>query len=174
LLPYIIEQAERGAALGLPLVRHLVLEYSTDRNVLVCRNAIFVRFRLLCDTYSATYVRSGNSRCLFPDWSVVRFLEQGEGGVEGRVKDMDVPGLETMPIWVRGGAMVPWAGKRLRTYSQVGKVEKVEICGDREELWICGNGKGGSIEVAEGKDERWICKGRDNVEVMAFDSQDRI
>jgi alpha-D-xyloside xylohydrolase len=33
LLPYIIEQIQRGAALGLSLVRHLILEYSTDPNV---------------------------------------------------------------------------------------------------------------------------------------------
>jgi hypothetical protein len=32
-------------------------------------------------------------------------------------------------IWARGGAMVPWAGKRLRTYNQVGKVERLRFMG---------------------------------------------
>src|ERR1700722_635003 len=74
-------------AVGLSLVKRLVLKFLEKLHCVGCRDAIFIRRGPACCSVSATVVGSYHARCGLSGWDVVRFLEQGEGevgrGVEG-------------------------------------------------------------------------------------------
>ncbi len=170
LLPYIVEQARRGAEAGLPVVRHLILEYPEDRNVWGVETQYLFGHDLLVAPILQPLSEAVTHSVYFPAGIWYDFWSKEKLDSKGEWRELALCPLERMPIWVRSGAMLPWAGRSLRTYNQVGKVEKVEIYGEREGPWTCGDGEVGTIEVAKEEGGKWICKEREGVEVMTFGS----
>lgn len=81
-----------------------------------------------------------------------------KSGGEWRDIDVDWLGLERMPILAREGGTVPRTGRRLRTFYEVGKIERVEIYWG---AWRCGDREGRMTGVVEGEGGKWVCKGRE-------------
>ena len=170
LLPYIIEQARSGAKLGVPVVRALVLEYPTDRNVWNIDNEyLFGSDILVAPTLQpvedagkqAVYIPAGTWFCF---WDKKKFVSRGEW------VEMDAAPIDSMHLWMKSGAMLCWTKERMRTLNAVGTVEKVELYGERHEGsgWTCGDGQGGEVEVVKEQDGKWACKGRNDVSVESF------
>ena len=102
LLPYLYTYAEVAARTGLPVVRPLVLEYQDDPTV----HRMDTQYLLGEDLLVApVFTDSGVRSVYLPDgeWRDRRSGERYEGGQRVR---MDV-GLDEMPVFVRGGSIVP-------------------------------------------------------------------
>jgi hypothetical protein len=76
--------------------------------------------------------------------------------------------LDRIYIFVKAGSMLSWASDRRRTFNQVGTVEKVEIYGQRDSAWACGDGQVSIIDLTRGETEYTVV-GREAVEVVAFE-----
>ena len=168
LLPYTIEQATVGAKLGLPLVRALILEYPKDCNVWNIEGQYHFGSDLLLApvlqpaedaSKQAVYMPAGT---WFDFWDKKEFVSRGEW------IEVDAAPLERMPLWVKSGAMLCWTKERMRTFNNVGTIEKVEIYGESEGDWTCGDGQGGRVDVVKSVDGQWSCKGRQEVVINVF------
>lgn len=102
LLPYIYTQAVKSTQTGLPMVRPLILEYQDDPNV----EHVDLEYLFGDDFLVAPVVtRDGRRRVYLPQgiwfdyWTKVPV-------VGGRWFDVEAP-LETLPLWVRAGAVIP-------------------------------------------------------------------
>ena len=167
ILPYIIEQARLGGALGLPLVRAMILECPQDRNVWYIETQYFFGSDLLVAPILRPLEDSLKHHIYFPVGTWYDFWTKERIESRGEWVEVDAAPLELMPIWVREGAMILWAEKRLRTFNKAGKIERVDIYGVREGSWSCGDGEGGLVEVVE-RDGKFICLDRDDVVVERY------
>ena len=166
LLPYIISQAKHGGALGLPLVRAMILEYPQDRNCWSIETQYHFGSDLLiapvltaaedCATQDV-YLPAGT---WFDFWTKEKTTSRGEWITRG------APALDTMPIWVRGGAMIAWAEERERTFNSVGKIQRIELYGEREGAWRCEVGTDLAVEVIADESGRWTCQDLDGVQFL--------
>lgn len=95
-------------------------------------------------------------------WNKKKFVSRGEW------LETSVAPLDTMPIWVKAGSMLCWTKDRMRTFNNVGTIETIEVYGNGDWKFMCGDGQGGVVEVAQNSDETWICTGRPEVRVNYF------
>jgi hypothetical protein len=139
---------------------HLILKVSgvldVKKSPRISKLLLLHRVRLTSLCQSPVYLPAGT---WFDFWTKEAIVSRGERRV------FDASSLEKMPIWLR---VISWAAKRLRTFNIVGRAEKVELYGEREGPWSCGDGEGGTIEVVEGEDWKCVCKGRENVDNVTF------
>ena len=161
LLPYIVAQSRRGAENGLPLIRHLMLEWPMDRNVWTIETQY-----MLGESIMVLYFPEGT---WFDFWTKKKFLQS-----RGEWKAVELPTLDAMAMWVREGAMICWAKDgRDRTWGIAGEVVKVELYGERlgggtEGVWICKDGDVGDILVTLGHDGKWTSSGKPHVQVLNY------
>ena len=177
LLPYIVEQSNRGAEKGWPLIRHLMLEWPGDRNVwgietqyLFGENLMVAPVLIARKDMRATMSVYFPKGVWFDFWSKRKFVES-----RGQWKEVEVPALDNMAVWVREGAMICYAKEgRERTWNQVGEVVKVELYGKEgpggdSSRWECGDGAGGRISVVRNGEEQWACDREPQVAVLKYD-----
>jgi alpha-D-xyloside xylohydrolase len=179
LLPYIVEESRRGAERGWPLIRHLMLEWPEDRNVWgVETQYMFGESLMVAPVLMARAEMRRTMSVYFPKgvwfdfWSKRKVVES-----RGQWEEVEVPALDSMAIWVRGGAMICYAKEgRERTWNNVGEVVKVEVYGkksagggDDAERWECGDGARGTVAVVRDGEGRWVCDRGPQVAVFKFD-----
>jgi alpha-D-xyloside xylohydrolase len=103
LLPYIYSEAVRSSQTGLPMARPLVLEYQDDPNT----ENIDLEY-LFGDSFLVAPIltRSNRRRVYLPrgDWFDFWTKEKRAGGCWLEVESP----LETLPLWVRAGAVIPY------------------------------------------------------------------
>jgi alpha-D-xyloside xylohydrolase len=102
LIPYLYSEAIDSAASGLPVLRPLVVEYQDDRTV----HAIDDQFLCGRNILVAPVMREERERCHYlPEGLWYDFFDQqpAEGG---RWITQACP-LERIPIWLRGGSVIP-------------------------------------------------------------------
>ena len=167
LLPYTIEQAKTGGAVGLPLLRHMILEHPTDHNVGRIETQYYFGSQLLVapilqpaeDAITrSVYLPAGT---WYDFWTKERIVARGDW-IELRGASI---GLDQMPIFVKDGAVICWAEDRLRTFNSVGKIVKVQVWGEGKGGWSCGDGEEGVVRVVKEEDGKWRCEDRENLEV---------
>jgi alpha-D-xyloside xylohydrolase len=103
LLPYIYSEAVRSSRSSLPMVRPLVLEYQDDPNT----KNIDLQYLFGPDFLVAPMLTRSNRRSVYlpkGDWYDFWTKEKMQGG---RWIEAEAP-LETLPLWVRSGAVIPF------------------------------------------------------------------
>ena len=187
LLPYILQQASDGAKIGLPLIRHLILEYPTDRNVRGIETQCMLGERIMvvpmltpADETAAVvpvYFPQGE---WFDYWTKSRVDNRGEGGSQW--VDVPTPTLDSMLIFVRSGSTLCYAeAGRQRTWNHVGEVVEIELygtCPSESGQWDCGDGQSGKLscratteEQRDGRSasgDRWSCVEHPDIKVAHF------
>lgn len=102
LLPYIYSESVRGARLGLPLVRPLVLDFQDDPNTLrLDTQYLFGESLLVAPVFAETQRR----RVYLPCGEWVDYWTKAVL-TGGRWIEVDAP-LDVLPLWVRAGAILP-------------------------------------------------------------------
>ena len=189
LLPHILQQASDGAKIGLPLIRHLILEYPTDRNVwgietqcMLGEQVMIMPMLTPADETAHTVPVYFPSGVWFDFWTKTCVDSQGADDRRGRWIDVPTPALDSMLIFVRSGTMVCFAeAGRQRTWNRVGEVMEVELYGDslaESGQWKCGDGQGGELSCrsieAEQHDgqsataDRWRCVEHPDIKIAHF------
>jgi alpha-D-xyloside xylohydrolase len=112
LLPYIYTQAAQSARSGLPLVRPLMLEYQDDPNTArLDQEYLFGEDFLVAPVFAV----DGWSQFYLPKGHWVDFWSKEI--VEGEQWLQIQSPLEILPLWVRGGAIIPY-GPEVRYVEQ--------------------------------------------------------
>jgi len=102
LMPYLYSEAIESAASGLPLLRAMVVDYQQDRTV----HAIDDQFMCGRSILAAPIMRDDNERTFYlPEglWYDF-FTRECVEGSQWVTREYD---LKTMPVWLRGGSVVP-------------------------------------------------------------------
>ncbi|MFC4248344.1 alpha-xylosidase [Natribaculum luteum] len=102
LLPYLYTYAEIAARTGLPEVRPLVLEYQDDPQT----HRLDTQYLIGKDLLVAPVFQSKTTRDVYLPRGEWRHLWDGERYDGGQAVAIDAP-LETMPIFVRAGSVLP-------------------------------------------------------------------
>ena len=129
LLPYIVEQAKQGAKRGLPLVRAMVLEYPEDPTTWRIDTQYHFGDDLLIAPILQPLDELNMHTVYLPAGTWFDFWTKEKLHSRGQWLFIDPAPLESMPIWVRSGAKIPFTTERLRTSNEVGKVEMIEHYG---------------------------------------------
>lgn len=178
LLPYIVQQSREAAARGLPLVKHLILEWPQDRNVWGLETQyLFGSSILVAPIVMPAEEMGGTMQVYFPRGKWFDFWTKELAVVSsGQWVEVDVPRLDSMAMWVREGALLVYAEQgRLRTWNEVGRAVKVECYGTpgagTGDCSKCGDGAGGEIVIVEDGNGGWMVEGREGeVDVRVYDS----
>jgi alpha-D-xyloside xylohydrolase len=103
LIPYLYSESIDSAASGLPLLRPLVLDYQNDRTVhaiddqFMCGSSILVAPVMREDSHRSFYLPRG----LWYDF----FSKEPSGGRQWITQECP---LNRIPIWLRGGSIIPF------------------------------------------------------------------
>ena len=149
-------------------MRALILEYPHDRNCWAIETQYLFGEHLLIAPVLNAREDCGTMDVYLPSgvWYDFWTKEARQGG---QWISIAVPPLDSMPIWVRDGGMLPWAEERERTWNSVGKICRVEAYGkrrpDQGHEWTCDMAEGPAITVTS-EQGRWTCVGREDVEVV--------
>jgi alpha-D-xyloside xylohydrolase len=104
LIPYLFSEAKVAAENGLPLLRHLVIEYQDDPTVFniedqfLCGRNLLIAPMLTKNDCRKVYLPQGT---WYDFWTGERYM--------GRQWITVVAGLEKIPVFVRGGTVLPLA-----------------------------------------------------------------
>ena len=163
LLPYIIQQSREGAAVGVPLIRHLVLQWPKDRNVWGIETQYMLGESVMVAPVLMPAADIGNTMSVyFPQGKWYDVWKQEEVvDSRGEWREVDVPALDGMAMWVKEGAIICWAEEgRQRTWNKAGRIVEIRVYGlprDTRRVWTCGNGDGGIVTIKEQQDG-WVCE----------------
>jgi alpha-glucosidase len=142
LMPLLYSLFREASETGMPVIRPLVLEYPDDPNVANLCDQFLLGDSLL----AAPICRPGtNYRAVYLPVGVWYDFWSGERWTGGRTVIAHAP-LERMPIYVRGGAILPLAEPALSTDGAACGVETVE-------LYVSGGAAGGEAAVNTGSFE---------------------
>jgi alpha-D-xyloside xylohydrolase len=176
LLPYIVQQARSGVEAGLPLIRHLILDWPKDRNVWQIENQYMMGDSLLVMPVLMPQEELGDKMEMYlpvGTWYIFQSNEKVES--RGEWITTQTPGLNSMAIWVLEGSMICYAEEgRQRTWNSPGSVVRAELYGQQRRyaekpgVWRCFDGDGRDIVVEQGKDSQWVCSGDSKVIVHRF------
>ncbi len=126
LLPYIYSQACKAAKSDLPLVRALVIAYPHDRNVWHIEDQYMFGDALLVAPVLAPLAEQQSRSIYLPEgtwfdyWTKEVYVSHGEW----IVREID---LETMPIYVKSGSVLPYGALRQSTHNEIGDITQLEI-----------------------------------------------
>lgn len=129
LLPYIIQQAEQGAKRGLPLVRAMVLEYPDDPATWRVETQYFFGDHLLIAPTLQPLEESSKHAVYLPAGTWYNFWTKKKLTSQGEWLFLEPTPLDSVAIWIRSGARLPFAKERLRTFNQIGELDRVECYG---------------------------------------------
>jgi alpha-D-xyloside xylohydrolase len=140
LFPYRYAAAQEAAKTGMPIMRALVLEYQDDAQARAAKD----EYLFGPDMLVAPVVDEGNARPVYlppGEWVDYWTGKQFEGG---KVVIADAP-VETIPVWVRAGAVVPKIPEDVMTLvpqSESGNAT-VKSLDERRVYEVIGDGAGG-------------------------------
>ena len=168
MLPYIVEQANLASRMGLPMVRSLVLDYPEDRNVWSIEGQYFFGLDLMVAPTLQPLAEAAKHAIYLPAGTWIGFWDKKKYVSRGEWADFDMAPLDRNHVFVKSGAILCWTAQRNRTYNNVGDVEMVELYGQRDGTWSCGDGQGSIIEVTRDHNA-WTITGREGVKVVAYE-----
>lgn len=154
LLPYIVEQARLGAPKGLPVVRAMLLEFPDDRSCWTCEEQYMFGGWLLVAPILESRDVSAEKHVYLPKGRWYDFWTKEARSSNGEwIVVRDTP-LDSVPIWVKDGAVIPFAKETLRTWNRIGGIDRVEVYGVMESVGSISHGKDETlfeIDLREGK-----------------------
>jgi alpha-glucosidase (family GH31 glycosyl hydrolase) len=146
----------------------MILEYPEDRNVWPIETQYFFGDELLVAPILQPLEDTTKQNVYFPAGMWYDFWTKSKITSRGEWIEMDAAPLDKMPIWVKSGAMIPWAEERVRTFNKVGKIEKLELYGKRDGSWSCEDGEGHTFEVVKDASGKLICRDHGDMVVDIF------
>ncbi len=128
LLPYIYDQARRCSASGKPMVRALIIDYPEDRNVWHIEDQYLFGDALLVAPVLRPLAEAGERVLYVPAGTWWDFWTKKPVRSRGQWirRSLD---LRTMPIYVKGGSILPFGEERQHTGNRVGPVVALEAYG---------------------------------------------
>lgn len=130
LLPYIYEQAEKCCKTAKPMLRALLVEYPEDRNVWHIDDQYLFGDSLLIAPVLEPLEISAQRTLYLPAGTWFDYWTKEIIHSTGMWIKREVD-LETMPIYVKLGAVLKYAADRPSTFNRVGDIAKVEAYGCR-------------------------------------------
>ena len=149
LLPYIYETARDSSVTGKPVVRALVIDYPQDRNVWHLDDQYLFGDALLIAPVLEPLADRRTRHIYLPagvwfDYWTKQRLESPGGWIERPID------LETMPIYVKSGSVLPYTEIRQSTANVVGPIVHVEVYGDLAQPWRY-SGDDGTLTVSRAR-----------------------
>lgn len=143
LVPYLVSEAVEGARVSLPLVRALALAFPADRTAAGIEDQFLLGRALLV----APVLDSGTERAVWlPAGEWVDFWT-GERVAGGRWLEVDAA-LAHVPLWVRGGELLPLGPVAQHTGERALDPLTVQVCAlDAGEARCVLHEEGGLVEV---------------------------
>ena len=125
LLPYIYQQARTATHSAQPLVRALVLEYPHDRNVWRIDDQYCFGDAFLVAPVLAPLAESATRTLYLPAglWYDYWTKEPIESRGEWVTRPVDI---ETMPLYVKAGSIIPYGEERQYTDNVIGAITRLE------------------------------------------------
>jgi len=155
LIPYLHTEAQVAAAGGLPLMRHMVIDFQGDPTVFNIEDQFMTGRALLV----APILTRDNSRRVYLPAGVWYDFWTGER-IEGRRWITRQADIETIPVYVRGGTILPLAaaaqctdqlstdGLTLRVYPDAAGRAAGEILDGQRRLWFEARQRENAVEVS--------------------------
>lgn len=127
-----MQQAEQGTEAGLPLVRAMVLEYPDDPATWYVESQYFLGHELLLAPTLQPLRELEKQAVYLPKGTWFDFWTNEKIESNGSWVFLEPAALDSMLIWVRSGARIPFARERRRTFNRAGDVERIHEYGDSE------------------------------------------
>lgn len=129
LMPYIYKEAQKCTESGLPMVRHLLLEYPEDRTVYTIDDEYFFGDSMLIAPILQS-MEDSKTRCLYlPKGVFYDYNTKEKISSNGEWITVDVS-LDKMPIYIKDGSVICYTSERMSTNNEIGKVVLAECYGD--------------------------------------------
>ncbi|MBC7185976.1 MAG: DUF4968 domain-containing protein [Calditrichaeota bacterium] len=163
LLPYIYDQARKCSATGKPMVRALCIDYPEDRNVWHIEDQYLFGDAFLIAPVLQPLAESNTRTLYLPAgvwwdyWTKKRVRSRGEW----ITRPVD---LRTMPMYVKGGSIIPYGEERECTDNRVGPVVEVEVYG----------GADGRLDYDDGEKQATIRFSQGRVQVSGLRPRPRV
>jgi len=125
LLPYIYHQARQCSRSGKPMLRHLVIDYPDDPNVRGLEDEYLFGDSFLVAPVLAPLEETRERRLYLPAgiWVDYWTKETIESRGEWVVRAVD---LETLPLYVKAGSIIPYGAERQWTDNEIGPIALLE------------------------------------------------
>ncbi|KAJ5100034.1 hypothetical protein N7532_007035 [Penicillium argentinense] len=165
LLPYIIQQAHaspQASKAGLPMVRSLIREYLSDRNVWNLEGLYTFGFDLLLAPTLQPLEETNTHSIHLPEGVWYGFWDKKKYESRGQWFEFPAAILSQNHVFVKGGTHDVLAQPRWREYNEVDAIDKVDVYGCRDGPWACGDDQNGLVEVVNDAG-RWRVINRANV-----------
>ncbi len=126
LLPYLYDQARKASASAKPIVRALLLDYPEDRNVWHLEDQYLFGDALLIAPVLAPLSESTTRTLYLPcgTWIDYWTKETVHSHGEWITRAVD---LDTMPIYVKAGSILPYGEERTCTHNVIGAITRLEV-----------------------------------------------
>lgn len=133
LLPYIVDQARKAAVAAKPMLRALVVDFFGDRNTWGLDDQYMFGDALLVAPILEPMAAAQTRELYLPrgEWFDFWSGERVESGGEWVTRPV---ALETMPVFVKSGSVVPYTEVRQSTNNKVGPIRELHFYGDEAEL----------------------------------------
>ncbi|MCK5129652.1 MAG: glycoside hydrolase family 31 protein [Clostridiales bacterium] len=135
LLPYIVSQSEKSVAMGMPLTRGLALAFHEDRGTYAIEDEYMLGDHILVAPVVMSY-ESSKTRSVYLPHCSTRWAEYYSGDIVLPAGYMEVPSvLDTLPLFVKSDAVIPYGPERLRTHNTLSHIEEIHVYPDFEGVW---------------------------------------
>jgi alpha-D-xyloside xylohydrolase len=125
LLPYIYDQALKCSRTAKPMLRHLVLEYPDDPNVRGLEDEYMFGDSFLVAPVLAPLDETRQRRLYLPAGVWVDYWTKET--IESRGEWINRPvDLETMPLYVKAGSVIPYGEEKQSTNNEIGSIVLLE------------------------------------------------
>jgi alpha-D-xyloside xylohydrolase len=126
LMPYIYNEARKSSKTALPMVRALIIEYPEDRNVMHIDDQYMFGDSLLIAPILSPIEKSKTRKLYLPKgkWFDYWTKEEYESRGEWIEKKVD---LQTIPIYVKAGSVIPYGAEKQTTNNEIGQIELLEL-----------------------------------------------
>lgn len=151
LLPYIINQANLSVNESIPLARHLILEFPNDRNTFVIDDEYMLGSDLLIAPIIKPLSESKRRWVYLPEHKAGWYDFNNNQPIKcGHIQvESDI---EILPMYVKADAIIPFAKSRLRTFNNIGIIEKIYVYPKFNGTWLYNcNGSEIRLDINEGK-----------------------
>lgn len=126
LLPYLYDQARRCSRSAKPMVRALLIDYPEDRNVWQIQDQYLFGDAILIAPILRPLAESSDRVIYLPAGRWIDYWTRQAIDSHGEWISRSAS-LATMPMFVKGGAILPYGEERLCTHNRIGPIVELEV-----------------------------------------------
>lgn len=154
LLPYIYDQALKCSRTAKPMLRHLVLEYPDDPNVRGIEDEYMFGDSFLVAPVLAPLDETRQRRLYLPAGVWVDYWTKET--IESRGEWISRPvDLETMPLYVKAGSIIPYGEEKQSTNNEIGTIALLEVYRGADGAFDYNDGQTAFRATMTGQDFNW-------------------